>query len=220
MEDDSRTDGESAERERDATAEEMEFIADLADRYSFGELRVSHHQNLILPYVARARLHELWKELDQRGLARANIALASDIICCPGGDFCSLANAKSIPLSAAIAARLAPIEEELGPLSINVSGCINACAHHHVGHIGVLGVEKAGEDWFQVLVGGRSDGDGRLGALIGKAVRQADVPFIVERLARHYLAIRHPGESFIAAVERLGVESFRAAAEAREHVAA
>ena len=204
----------------DASAEEMEFIADLADRYSFGELRVSHHQNLILPYVARARLHELWQELDQRGLARANIALASDIICCPGGDFCSLANAKSIPLSAAIAARLAPIEEELGPLSINVSGCINACAHHHVGHIGVLGVEKAGEDWFQVLVGGRSDGDGRLGALIGKAVRQADVPFIVERLARHYLAIRHPGESFIAAVERLGVESFRAAAEAREHVAA
>jgi sulfite reductase (NADPH) hemoprotein beta-component len=204
----------------DASAEEMEFIADLADRYSFGELRVSHHQNLILPYVARARLHELWKELDQRGLARANIAFASDIICCPGGDFCSLANAKSIPLSAAIAARLAPIEEELGPLSINVSGCINACAHHHVGHIGVLGVEKAGEDWFQVLVGGRSDGDGRLGALIGKAVRQADVPFIVERLARHYLAIRHPGESFIAAVERLGAESFKAAAEPREHVAA
>lgn len=131
----------------DISAEEMEFVADLADRYSFGELRISHHQNLILPYVARARLHGLWKELDQRGLARANIALASDIICCPGGDFCSLANAKSIPLSAAIAARLAPIEEELGPISINVSGCINACAHHHVGHIGVLGVEKAGEDW-------------------------------------------------------------------------
>lgn len=204
----------------DASADEMDFIADVADRYSFGELRVSHHQNLILPYVARARLHDLWKELDRRGLARANIALASDIICCPGGDFCSLANAKSIPLSAAIAARLAPIEDELGPLAINVSGCINACAHHHVGNIGVLGVEKAGEDWFQVLLGGRSDGDGRLGVLLGKAVRQEAVPAIVERLARHYLDVRLAGESFIAAVERLGPEPFKAALAAREDVAA
>ncbi len=204
----------------DASAEEMEFVAELADRYSFGEVRVSHHQNLILPYVARAQLHALWKELDRRGLARANIALASDIICCPGGDFCSLANAKSIPLSAAIAARLAPIEEELGPLAINVSGCINACAHHHVGHIGVLGVEKAGEDWYQILLGGRSDGEGRLGVLLGKAVRQEDAPAIIERLARRYLEIRLPGEGFIAAVERLGVEPFKAAVEMREHVAA
>lgn len=204
----------------DASADEMDFVADLADRYSFGELRVSHHQNLILPYVARARLHDLWTELDRRGLARANIALASDIICCPGGDFCSLANAKSIPLSAAIAARLAPIEEELGPLAINVSGCINACAHHHVGHIGVLGVEKAGEDWFQVLLGGRSDGAGRLGVLLGKAVRQEEVPAVVESLARQYLDVRLPGESFISAVERLGHEPFKTALRAREDVAA
>ena len=155
----------------DASADEMDAIADLADRYSFGELRVAHTQNLVLPYVERAALHALWLELEELHLARANIDMASDIICCPGGDFCSLANARSIPLSAAIAERLAPIEDDLGPIAIKVSGCINACAHHHVGHIGVLGVEKAGEDWFQILLGGRPDEGGKLGVLIGKAVR-------------------------------------------------
>jgi len=200
----------------DVTADEMDFIADLADRYSFGELRVSHHQNLILPYVARPQLTLLYDELDARDLARANISLASDIICCPGGDFCSLANAKSIPLSAAIAQKLAPIEDEIGPIKINISGCINACAHHHVGHIGVFGVEKAGEDWYQILLGGRSDGEGRLGALIGKAVRQEEVPGIIDRLARHYLEVRQPGETFIAALERLGAPAFKQALENQE----
>jgi sulfite reductase (NADPH) hemoprotein beta-component len=204
----------------DATADEMDFVADLADRYSFGEARVSYHQNLILPYVPRARLQALYAELDARGLARANIDLASDIICCPGGDFCSLANAKSIPLSAAIAVKLAPIEEDLGPIAINVSGCINACAHHHVGHIGVLGVEKAGEDWYQILLGGRPDGPGALGVLTGKAVREEDVPAIIDRLARHYLDVRYPGESFIAAVERLGAGAFKTILEPAEHEAA
>jgi sulfite reductase (NADPH) hemoprotein beta-component len=201
----------------DATAEEMDFIADLADRYSFGETRVSYHQNLVLPHVARADLQALFGDLDVRGLARANIGLASDIICCPGGDFCSLANAKSIPLSAAIADRLAPIESELGDIKINVSGCINACAHHHVGHIGVLGVEKAGEDWYQVLLGGRADGAGRLASLMGKAVREEAVPRIIDRLARHYLSVRKPSESFIAAVERLGAEAFKRGLEVEEH---
>src|SRR5690606_21421962 len=134
-------------------------------------------------------------------------------ICCPGGDFCSLANAKSIPLSAAIAERLAPIEVELGPLSINVSGCINACAHHHVGHIGVLGVEKGGEDWYQILLGGRSDAGARLGVLLGKSVREHEVPAIIDALARHYLAIRKDDETFIAAVDRVGVDAFRRALE-------
>jgi sulfite reductase (NADPH) hemoprotein beta-component len=193
----------------DATDAEMDFIADLADRYSFNEIRVSYHQNLILPHVPRAKLHELFSELDSRGLARANIDMASDIICCPGGDFCSLANAKSIPLSAAIADKLAPIEDEIGAIAINVSGCINACAHHHVGHIGVLGVEKAGEDWYQIMLGGRPDGVGRLGVLTGKSVRQEDVPGVIDRLARHYLDVRNEGESFIAAVERLGTDSFK-----------
>jgi sulfite reductase (NADPH) hemoprotein beta-component len=164
-------------------------------------------------------LYALWKTLDGFGFARANIDLASDIICCPGGDFCSLANAKSIPLSAAIAARLAPIEETLGPLAIKVSGCINACAHHHVGHIGVLGVEKSGEDWFQILLGGAPEGEGRLGVLIGKAVRQDDVPEVIDRLARFYLAVRLPEESFIAAVVRLGAESFKRVPETEDAAA-
>lgn len=197
----------------DATSDEMDFIADLADRYSLGEIRVSHQQNLILPFVQQAALPDLYRELDARGFARANIKLASDIICCPGGDFCSLANAKSIPLSAAIAERLAPIEVELGPLSINVSGCINACAHHHVGHIGVLGVEKGGEDWYQILLGGRSDAGARLGVLLGKSVREHEVPAIIDALARHYLAIRKDDETFIAAVDRVGVDAFRRALE-------
>lgn len=204
----------------DANADEMDFIADLADRFSFGEVRVSYHQNLILPHVPRAKLQELFAELDTRGLARANIDLASDIICCPGGDFCSLANAKSIPLSAAIAEKLAPIEEELGEININVSGCINACAHHHVGHIGVLGVEKAGEDWYQILLGGRADGAGKLGVLTGKSVRQEDVPAIIDRLTRHYLAVRSEGERFIDTVERLGADAFKTALGAEAEIAA
>ncbi|MGQ0533594.1 MAG: nitrite/sulfite reductase [Caulobacteraceae bacterium] len=193
----------------DATAGEMDAIADLADRHSFSEIRVTHSQNLVLPYVERAKLPELWRDLDALRLARGNIGLASDIICCPGGDFCSLANAKSIPLSAAIAERLAPIEDDLGPIQIKVSGCINACGHHHVGHIGVLGVEKAGEDWYQILLGGKADGEGRLGVLIGRAVKAEDVPNIIDRLARHYLDIRKPRETFVEALERLGVEAFK-----------
>jgi len=204
----------------DATADEMDALADIAERYSFSELRVAHTQNLVLPYVPRAQLHALWRELDALGLGRGNIGLASDIICCPGGDFCSLANAKSIPLSTAIAEALAPIEAEIGDIAIKVSGCINACGHHHVGHIGVLGVEKAGEDWYQVLVGGRADGAGNLGVLIGKAVRGEDVPRIVERLARRYLAVRDPGEKFIDTVERLGTAAFKQAIEDAEAVAA
>jgi sulfite reductase (NADPH) hemoprotein beta-component len=202
----------------DATADEMDQLALLADRYSFGEIRVTHAQNLVLPNVVRAQLHALWSDLDALGLARANIAMASDIICCPGGDFCSLANAKSIPLSAAIAAQLGPIEDELGPIAIKVSGCINACGHHHVGHIGVLGVEKSGEDWFQVLIGGRADGEGRLGVLIGKAVRAEEVPHVIDRLARHYLAVRRAGETFIDTVERLGAAAFKQ--DIAEHAAA
>jgi len=204
----------------DVTADEMEVIAGLAERYSAAELRVAHTQNLVLPYVRRFQLHALWLELDRIGLARANIGLASDIISCPGGDFCSLANAKSIPLSAAIAAQLAPIEAELGPIAIKVSGCINACGHHHVGHIGVLGVEKGGEDWYQILLGGKPEAGGALGVLIGKAVRAEQAPQIIERLARHYLSVRLPGELFIGAVERLGAEAFRRALETEESVAA
>lgn len=195
----------------DLTAAEMDAIADLADRFSFGETRVSYQQNLILPHVRERELQPLHRALTALGLARANIGLASDIICCPGGDFCSLANARSIPLSAAIASRLSAIEHNLGPIAINVSGCINACAHHHVGHIGVLGVEKGGEEWFQLLIGGRSDQGGRLGAPLGKAVPAERVPGIVERLAKIYLTLRTGREHFIDTVERLGPTPFLAA---------
>ncbi len=202
------------------TADELDFVADMADRFSFGEARVSYHQNLVLPHVPRAHLQSLFAELSARMLARANVDLASDVICCPGGDFCSLANARSIPLAAALGARLGPIEETLGPLAINISGCVNACGHHHVGHIGVLGVEKGGEDWFQVLLGGRADGGGRLGSLLGKAVRQDEVPQLIERLLRCYLEVRREGETFISAVERLGVDAFKRAIEGEKAVAA
>jgi sulfite reductase (NADPH) hemoprotein beta-component len=194
----------------DATADEMDAVAALADRYSFGEVRVSYHQNLVLPHVERGVLEALWRELDALSLGRANIGLASDIICCPGGDFCTLANAKSIPLSAAIADKLSVYEQDLGRIDINVSGCINACAHHHVGHIGVLGVEKAGDEWFQVLLGGRSDKGGRLARLIGKAVRAEHVPDVIEQLAQTYFALREPRERFIDTVERVGFEGFTA----------
>jgi sulfite reductase (NADPH) hemoprotein beta-component len=204
----------------DATADEMDAIADLADRYSHGELRIAHTQNLVLPHVPRVKLQALWAELDAIGLARGNVGLASDIICCPGGDFCSLANARSIPLSAAIAAELDAIEDDIGPIAINVSGCINACGHHHIGHIGVLGVEKAGEDWYQVMIGGSASGAGRLAVLIGKAVRSTEVPAIIGRLARHYLAVRHVNERFVDTVERLGVAAFKAALETCEVAAA
>lgn len=204
----------------DATSDEMDAIADIADRYSFSEVRVNHTQNLVLPYVARAKLFELWAELDKLDFARPNISLASDIICCPGGDFCSLANARSIPLSARVAERLEPIESELGPLAIKMSGCINACGHHHVGHIGILGVEKGGEDWYQVLVGGRADKGGRLASLLGKAVREDDIPAIVEGIARTYLNQRQNGETFIDTFERIGAEPFKPALEISEQAQA
>jgi len=203
----------------DATADEMDFVADLADRYSQSEVRVTFVQNLVLPYVAKRDLPALYTELQTRGLARGNINLATDIICCPGGDFCSLANAQSIPVSHAIAARLAPLEADIGKLHINISGCINACGHHHTGHIGVLGVEKNGEDYYQVLVGGRSDNKGRLGKITGRAVKQAEVADAVERLVRHYLSIREPGETFIGTVERLGTDAFKGVIEAQEQAA-
>lgn len=204
----------------DATADEMDAVASISDRYSSSELRVAYTQNLVLPQVSRSKLVALWEELESLNLARGNIGLASDIICCPGGDFCSLANAKSIPLSAQIAERLAPIEDDVGPIAIKVSGCINACGHHHVGHIGVLGVEKAGEDWYQILLGGRADDGARLGVLIGKSVRGEAVAGIIDQLARHYLAARVAGETFIDTVERLGADAFKAAIESEGNVAA
>ncbi|MBL8557336.1 MAG: nitrite/sulfite reductase [Hyphomonadaceae bacterium] len=196
----------------DATAEEIDAAADLADRYSFGEARVSHHQNLILADVARKDLFDLWQAADKAGLAQPNIGLVTDIIACPGGDFCSLANAKSIPLSLAIQQELEARQEEIGELAIKISGCINACGHHHVGHIGVIGVDKHGEEWFQVLVGGRSDANVALGEILGKAVKAEEIPALIARLVDLYMAERREGERFIDTAERLGAERFKAVA--------
>jgi sulfite reductase (NADPH) hemoprotein beta-component len=190
----------------------MEKLADLADRYSFGEIRVGHEQNLALPHVAQRDLPALWRELDATGLAQTNVNLITDIISCPGLDYCSLANARSIPIAQEITQRFRDLDmqRDLGRLHINISGCINACGHHHVGHIGILGVEKNGEEFYQITLGGKADENATLGTLIGPAVPYAQVADVVEDIAAAYLELRQqPQELFIDTVKRLGVEPFR-----------
>ena len=196
----------------DCTAVQMDKLADLADRYSFGEVRVGHEQNLALPHVAQRDLPELWRELDAIGLARTNVNLVSDIISCPGLDYCSLANARSIPIAQEITRRFHDLDRQrnLGRLHINISGCINACGHHHVGHIGILGVEKNGEEFYQITLGGKADENAVLGTLIGPAVPYAQVADVVEDIAAAYIDLREePGELFIDTFKRVGIEPFR-----------
>ena len=196
----------------DATAEQMDAIADLADRYSFGEIRVGHEQNLVLPHVAQRDLPALWRALDAVGVATPNVGLVSDIISCPGLDYCNLANARSIPIAQEITRRFRNHElaRGLGRLHINISGCINACGHHHVGHIGILGVEKNGEEFYQITLGGKADENARLGVLLGPAVPYAQVADVVEDIATAYVELRdRPDELFIDTVKRTGVEPFR-----------
>jgi sulfite reductase (NADPH) hemoprotein beta-component len=196
----------------DATAEQMDALADLADKYSFGELRVGHEQNLALPHVAKRDLPALWKALDKLGLATPNVNLITDIIACPGLDYCSLANARSIPIAQELTRRFANHElaNLIGRLHINISGCINACGHHHVGHIGILGVEKNGEEIYQITIGGRADESAALGNLIGPGVKFDEVADVVEDIVEAYLALRErPEELFVDTVKRLGVEPFK-----------
>jgi sulfite reductase (NADPH) hemoprotein beta-component len=196
----------------DATSEQMDTIADLADRYSFSEIRVGHEQNLVLPHVAQRDLPALWQALDAAGVATPNVGLVSDIISCPGLDYCSLANTRSIPVAQELTRRFRDLDlaRDLGRLHINISGCINACGHHHVGHIGLLGVEKNGEEFFQVTIGGRADEHARLGTLIGPAVPYAEVADVVEDVVAAYLELRAcPDEIFLETVERVGVEPFK-----------
>src|SRR5882724_1385479 len=196
----------------DATAEQMDAIADLADRYSFGELRVGHEQNLALPNVAKRDLPALWRALDKIGVATPNVNLVTDIIACPGLDYCSLANARSIPIAQELTRRFANHDTAnlIGRLHINISGCINACGHHHVGHIGILGVEKNGEEFYQITIGGRADENATVGTLIGPSVPYGEVADVVEDIVEAYLALRaRPDELFIDTVKRLGVEPFR-----------
>ncbi|RJF70688.1 nitrite/sulfite reductase [Rhodopseudomonas palustris] len=196
----------------DATAEQMDAIADLADKYSFGEIRVGHEQNLALPHVAQRDLPALWSALDAIGVATPNVNLVSDIIACPGLDYCSLANARSIPIAQELTRRFANHETAnlIGRLHVNISGCINACGHHHVGHIGILGVEKNDQEVYQITIGGRADEHAKLGELIGPAVPYAEVADVVEDIVEAYLALRErPEELFVDTVKRLGVEPFK-----------
>ena len=196
----------------DVTADQMDAVADLADRYSFGELRVSHEQNLILAEVRQADLYELWQQAKALGLATPNIGLLTNIIACPGGDFCALANAKSIPVAAAIQRRFDDLDylHDIGELDLNISGCMNSCGHHHIGHIGILGVDKQGAEYYQISIGGAQGNDASLGRVLGPSVSQSEVPDVIEQLIDLYLARRDSEEErFIDLVRRIGIEPFR-----------
>jgi sulfite reductase (NADPH) hemoprotein beta-component len=196
----------------DITAAQMEKVATLADEYSFGELRVSHEQNLILADVRQRDLYALWQKARAAGLATPTVGLLADIVCCPGGDYCSLANAKSIPIAQAVQSRFEDLDylHDIGDISLNISGCMNACGHHHVGNIGVLGVDKHGEEWYQVSIGGSQGHQAALGDVIGPSFAAAVMPDVVERLVETYIAHRHIDERFIDTVRRIGVAPFKA----------
>ncbi len=195
----------------DATSEQMELVADLADRYNFGELRVSHEQNLILADVKQADLLALWEQAKRAGLATPNIGLLTDIVCCPGGDFCSLANAKSIPIAEAIQRRFDDLDylHDIGEIDINISGCMNSCGHHHVGHIGILGVDKDNSEWYQVSIGGAQGNSASISTVIGPSFAADEIPDTIERLIEVYLERRTEEERFIDTVRRLGTEPFK-----------
>ncbi|MFG1372551.1 nitrite/sulfite reductase [Xanthobacter oligotrophicus] len=196
----------------DATADQMDAIADLADQYAYGEIRVAHEQNLTFPYVRQKDLPALWAKLKAIGVATPNVGLLTDIIACPGLDYCSLANTRSIPIAQKLTERFADEAHiaDIGRLHVNISGCINACGHHHVGHIGILGVEKKDEEFFQITLGGKGNSKARIGELIGPAVAESEIVDVVESLVDTYLNLRtSPAETFVAAVERLGIEPFK-----------
>jgi sulfite reductase (NADPH) hemoprotein beta-component len=197
----------------DITADKMDAVADLADRYSLGEIRVSHRQNLVLVDVKQAELHELWQKLVGLELATPNLGLLTDIICCPGLDFCALANARSIPIAQDISRAFTDLDElqRIGQFTINISGCMNACGHHHVGHIGILGVDKRGQEFFQLTLGGSSDQHASLGDRLGPGLPQSEVPAAIRKIVDTYLVIREHNERFLDTYRRVGVEPFKAA---------
>jgi sulfite reductase (NADPH) hemoprotein beta-component len=195
----------------DASDEQMEAMADLADRYSFGELRVTHEQNIVLADVRQRDLHALWQELQRHGLATPNVGLLTDIIACPGLDYCNLANARSIPIAQRISNRFRDLERlyDIGRVTLNISGCINACGHHHVGNIGILGVDKKGTEAYQVTLGGSADENTEIGKIIGPAFDEHQIVDAVETIINTYLEIRKNGESFIDTYRRVGLAPFK-----------
>ncbi|AEG93358.1 nitrite/sulfite reductase [Ramlibacter tataouinensis] len=213
----------------DATAEQMEFAADLAERFSAGEARLTHEQNLLLPWVHQDDLPQLWAAARKAGLAKPNIGLLTDMIACPGGDFCSLANARSLPIAEAITQRYQDLDEEfdLGDIRLNISGCINSCGHHHAGHIGILGVDKDGKEWYQVTLGGSDgtdlSGPATPGKVVGPSFSAAEVPVVIEAVLDTYRRERQAGgdgrsETFTATLKRVGIEPFKAAANGARFV--
>ena len=195
----------------DATSAQMEEAAELAERFSFGEIRVSHEQNLILADVAQRDLYTVWQRAKAAGLASPTAGLLADMIACPGGDFCSLANAKSLPIAEAVLDRFADLDylHDIGELELNISGCMNSCGHHHLGAIGILGVDKHGEEWYQITIGGAQGNAATIGNVIGPSFAAADVPDVIELLIETYLIRRHADESFNDTVGRIGLEPFR-----------
>ena len=210
----------------DATAKQLDIAADLADQFSAGEVRVTHDQNLLLPWVNNEQLPALWTAARKAGLANSNIRLLTDMIACPGGDFCALANARSLPIAEAITERYQDMDElhDLGEIDLHISGCINSCGHHHSGHIGILGVDKDGKEWYQVSLGG-SDGSSLSGAsvagkVVGPSFGATEVPDVIEALLDTYRRERQNGETFIATFKRVGIDSYKAAANSVRHSAA
>ncbi|MBL0951823.1 MAG: nitrite/sulfite reductase, partial [Pseudomonas sp.] len=203
----------------DVTDKQLDAIADLADRYSFGEVRNSHNQNIILADVEQRQLLTLWGELREQGFATPNVGLLTDIICCPGGDFCSLANAKSIPVAEAIQRRFDDLDYlfDIGDIDLNISGCMNACGHHHVGHIGILGVDKKGQEFYQVSLGGSAGREASLAQILGPSFAQDDMPDVIDKIINVYVEQRTEEESFLDTYRRIGIDPFKERVYAANH---
>jgi sulfite reductase (NADPH) hemoprotein beta-component len=195
----------------DVTAEQMDAVADWSEQFGFGEIRIAHEQNIVLPDVTKSDLYALWCLACDQGLGCANIGLLTDIIACPGGDFCALANAKSIPIAQAIQARFEDLDylHDLGDISLNISGCMNACGHHHIGNIGILGVDKNGSEWYQITLGGAQGKNSALGKVIGPSFSAAEVPNVIEGIISTFVRYRESEELFVDTVQRIGLEPFK-----------
>lgn len=201
----------------DVSDSQLDLLADLCEQFSFGELRTTHQQNIVLADVRERDLHTLWRSLQAGGLASPNAGYLTDIICCPGGDFCSLANAKSIPVAEAIQERFDDLDYlyDMGPLELNISGCMNACGHHHIGHIGILGVDKKGEEFYQVSLGGSQSKDASIGKILGPSFSRAEMPDVIETILSVYVAERLEDETFLQAFRRIGMQPFKERVYAR-----